>query len=182
MLSRRSTLLATAAGAIVLLSGCATKPPHAANADGTYCYRIGKIGRQKLTCTVVPVPSPSVEAEAKRFEGAPGALTVYVVRNRWGDTRNPVPVALDDQPSVASIPKSLIRWRLAPGIHRLELRWDGRTSEIAINGGEHEVLFVELVGTVWAWGSNYRWKAGSLPESKDRSVKAKLVADVDLSR
>lgn len=70
-------------------TGCMTKPMQPANPDGTYCFGTGKWYRRKLTRTSIPVPPESVEAEAKRFESAPGLLTVHVIRKRWGERSQP---------------------------------------------------------------------------------------------
>lgn len=84
----------------ILVSGCMTPPARPVEADGTYCHRIGKSYRQKLTWTTTQVPSEAVEAGAKRFEPSRGAAMLYIVRRRWGDTANRVPVSVDDQPAV----------------------------------------------------------------------------------
>lgn len=109
-----------------LLSGCLTVPARLVESDGTYCYRIGKRYRQKLTCTVLPVPSDAVKADAKRFEPTPDAATVYIVRRRWGDTANRVPLFIDAQPAVSTIPYSMVRVRMRPG--NTKLFSNGRTS------------------------------------------------------
>ena len=100
--SRRTVLVG--AGLVGLLSaGCMTKPMQPPNPDGTYCFATGKWHSRKLTCTPTPIPPESVEVEAKRFEPAPGLLTVYVVRKRWGDTVNPVQLRVDGGPPVLSL-------------------------------------------------------------------------------
>jgi hypothetical protein len=68
---RRTLLIGLAAVGLVPLSGCMTKPLRPVNADGTYCYRIGKSYRPKLTCTPTAVPTDAAEADAKRFEADP---------------------------------------------------------------------------------------------------------------
>jgi hypothetical protein len=45
---RRTLLLGLAMVGLAPLSGCMTKPIRPVNADGTYCYRIGKSYRPKL--------------------------------------------------------------------------------------------------------------------------------------
>ena len=93
--SRRTVLVAS--GLVALLgTGCMTKPMQPANPDGTYCFGVGKWYRRTLTCTPTPIPPESVEVQAKRFEPAPGLLTVYVVRKRWGDAVNQVRLTVDD--------------------------------------------------------------------------------------
>ena len=57
---RRTLLIGLAAVGLVPLAGCMTKPLRPVNADGTYCYRIGKSYRSKLTCTPTAVPTDAV--------------------------------------------------------------------------------------------------------------------------
>lgn len=122
----RLTAFVSAGTVVILLSGCITPPARPVEADGTYCHRIGKSYRLKRTCTAMPVPSEAVEAGAKRFEPSPEATMLYIVRRRWGDTANRVPVAVDDRTPVLTIPDSLVRVRLQPGSHRVALDWEGR--------------------------------------------------------
>lgn len=146
--------MATIAG---LLGGCASPPARPAEANGTYCYRIGKSYRQTLTCTAPPVPSEATEADAKRFEPTTDAGTLYIVRRRWSDTANRVSVFVDDQPGVLTIPDSIVRDRLRPGNHVAVIEWEAKhqVASVAVRAGE--VLFVEIDGSVWSWGSTYRW-------------------------
>lgn len=165
---------------LLLLAGCVTKPLRPVRADGTYCHKVGKSYRPTLTCTTEAVPSSEVEAQAKRFEPSAGALTVYVLRKRRGDASNLVPALIDGRRQVTTIPESLVRIRLWPGEHRLAFSWEGSSSDFVLTGAAGEVRIVELVGSVWYWGSTYRWEAGELNAARDRAIASKLIADVDL--
>lgn len=180
MTNRRRILVASCGVAVVPLAGCMTKPPRPANADGSYCFRIGKTYRQKLTCTAEPVPTAAAEEQAKQFEGTAGALTIYVLRKRWDDASNRVPLVVDGRARILTIPESLVRIRLTPGDHRLALEWGGRILEQPVSGAGGEVRFVELVGSVWSWTSSYHWEEGSLANSRERALRSKLIADLDL--
>ena len=175
---RRTLLIGLAAMALVPLAGCMTKPIHPVNADGSYCHRKGRSYMPKLTCTPEAVPTAAAEAEAKRFEGTPGALTVYVLRRSWGDASVVVPVTVDGAAGAATIPESLVRLRLAPGKHSLSAQWVGRDADIAIDGQAGEVRLVELKGSGWVWGNTFSWKAVPLEDAKERALASKLVADV----
>lgn len=168
--------------AALFLSGCMTKPIRPVNPDGTYCYRIGKSPRPKLTCTPEPVPLPSVEAEAKRFAGAVATLTVYVLRRSWNDPSMVVPFKVDGAAGAATIPESLVRMRLTPGRHNLSAQWDGRATEIVIEGKAGDVRVVELEGSGWVWAPTFGWQATHLDDVRERALASKLVADVDLTR
>lgn len=176
--SRRRALLFAVGGSTLLTAGCMTKPLRAANADGTYCFRIGKSYRPTLTCTPAPIPSEAIEADAKRFDPAPGKLTVYLVRKRWGDAKNVVRVSSDGSPAVDTVPESFARWRLHAGSHRLTVAWPEGSASLDVAGAAGEVVFIEVIGSVWAWGSNYRLERGDAAESRHRALSLRLVADV----
>lgn len=180
MKNRRTVALGLLGAALVPLTGCMTKPLQPVNADGTYCYSIGRRPHNKLTCTPQPVPPLSVEADVKRFEASADALTLYVVRKRWGDASKPAVVSLDGRTRVTTIPESLMRVRLKPGEHRLAVEWDGRSTERVVSGAAGEVRFVELVGWFWSWGGEFHWEEGSLQASRPRAISSKLIADLDM--
>lgn len=177
-LSRRRVMLFTVGSSALLTAGCMTKPLRPANADGTYCFRIGKSYRPTLTCTPAPIPSEQVEADAKRFEPNPGKLTVYLVRKRWGDAKHVVRVASDGAPPVDLVPESFARWQLPAGSHRLTVTWPEGSANLDIAGAAGEVHFVEVIGSVWVWGSTYRLERGDATESRQRAAPLRLVADV----
>lgn len=176
---RRSVLTGLLAAGLVPLAGCMSKPVRPANSDGTYCHAIGKWHSRKLTCTTAPIPSEQAEAQAKRFEAAAGLLTVYVVRKRWGDARNVVRLTADLGPAIVTVPESFVRLRLKPGAHKLVADWDEGRAALDITGTAGEVLFVELIGSVWSWGSSYRLESGDPGESRTRALGLRMVADVD---
>jgi hypothetical protein len=174
---RRRLMVLAVGGVGLMATGCMTKPPRPANADGTYCFRIGKRYRPVLTCTPTPIPPEQVEADAKRFEPTPGRLTVYVVRKRWGDTKNVVRIGGDDA-AADTVPYSFVRWRLAAGSHRLTATWSEGSVSLDVTGTAGDVVYVEVIGTVWAWGSSYRLERGDATESRRRAAALRLVADV----
>jgi len=176
-LARRRALLLAAVGPALLTAGCMTKPLRPARADGTYCFRIGKSYRPTLTCTPTPIPSEAIEADAKRFAPAPEKLTVYVVRKRWGDAANVVRISSDGVPAIDTVPASFARWRLPAGNRRLTVTWPEGSASLDIAGAAGEVIFVEVVGSVWAWGSTYRLERGDAADSRQRAATLRLVAD-----
>lgn len=150
-------------------------------ADGTYCHRIGKSYRQKRTCTALPVPSDAAEADAKRFEPVSDSGTLYIVRRRWGDTADRVPVSVDDRPTLLTIPDSVVRVQLGAGSHQMVIEWEGKRQVKTVNVGAGEIVFVEVEGSVWAWGSTYRWAEPDAEGARRRASRSKLVADINLS-
>lgn len=175
--SRRATLGILGVEAL-LGAGCVTKPMRPANPDGTYCFAFGKWYRRTLTCTPTPIPPESVETEAKRFEPAVDRLTVYVIRKRWADAINQVRLTVDNGAPVVTTPKSFVRLRLQPGPHTFAATWSEGSTELVVSGAAGEVRVVELVGSVWAWGSTYRLDSGDLVEGRNRIASLRLIADV----
>lgn len=180
MLNRRSLSLSLIGISLVPITGCMTKPLYPVNADGTYCYRFGRTYRRTRTCTPEPVPTDFAEAEAKRFEPDPKALTVYVIRRRWADTNEIVPMTVDDRVRVATIPESVVRLRLKPGSHTLSVEWNGRSATTAAAGRDGDIRYVELNGSSWAWGASFTWGVSAADLARPRAAASKLVADLDL--
>jgi hypothetical protein len=176
-------MLGLGAALLAPLAGCMTKPlrhlEHV-RADGTYCHRIGRTWRAKLTCTPTAVPTDAAEAEAKRFEADPASMTVYVLRRRWGDASVVVPVSVDGAMAASTVPGSLVRLRLKPGSHSVSTVWEGQVLDISVIGRAGDLRLLELVGSAWAWGTNFSWEAPGVDEVRLRAIASKLVADLDL--
>jgi hypothetical protein len=177
-IQRRNLLLMVLGGTAALTAGCGTRPLQRANADGTYCYRPGKSYSRTRTCTASPIPSEQTEAAAKRFEAASGRLTVYLVRNRWADSKGIVEVASETGSSVDTVPASFVRWQFPPGNHTLKATWSNGTRSLDISGMAGDIVYVELVGAAWSWGSKYRLERGEAAESRQRAASLRMVADI----
>ncbi len=173
----RAVLVGVPMSLAFLLLGCAHRWEQPVRADGSYCFVIGKAHHS--TCTAQPVPMAEANAAAKRFQPDSEALVVYVVRNRWADAGNLVPVSVDAATALMTVPESMIRVRLAPGQHRLTLSWDGKLSTQTVEGRAGDVRFVQVVGHVWSWGSSYAWDAGDAVGARARAQKSRLIADAD---
>ena len=176
MSKRPAMLRGLTALTLLSLVGCMNKPLRLVEPDGTYCFRVSKSRHQ--TCTVEAVPSVDAEHRAKRFLPSADAVTVYVVRHRWADAANQVAFKVDAGPSVLTIPESVVALRLRPGSHRLSLTWDGVEVDHVIEGKAGDVQFVQLVGSVLAWRSSYRWETGRDDDTRQLALKAKLIADI----
>ncbi len=178
----RRTLL-PALGAAVLLAGCAHPRLLAPELDGTYCYRY-KGGTPPFnsaryrTCTTSPVPPAVADAEAKRFEPAPGLATVYVVRRGWADGSHRIPVTVDGGPETETVPRSLVRIQLQPGAHALAFEWHGTrfTQPLQLSAGE--VRFVALQADGWLGGARYSWAPLEPAHAKELASLTRLVADL----
>lgn len=174
---RRVALIALGSGAL-FLTACVSKPVRQANADGTWCHRVGKAPRYKLTCTSAPVPPPAVEADAKRFAASAERFTVYVVRRRWADAANVVALTVDGGAPAETVPESFVRIRLPPGDHVLRARWPEGETQMAFRGAAGEIRVIELAGSTWAWGSTYDFEPGDAG-SGERVLRVRMVADIE---
>lgn len=166
-----------AALAVALLAGCAGLLPPVPEADGRLCHRAGKPSWHQVTCTRSPVP-PAAEALSTLPADAQ-ALTVYVLRGGWGDSRGRLMLSWGGQAVAESVPRSFVRLRLPPGRHSLVSQWDGGRSEADISGAAGEVRFIALEPPAWSWQRPFSWTGLSAEEARERVASARLVADVD---
>lgn len=118
--------------------------------------------------------------EAKRFEAIPELATLYIVRKRMSDQRNHVRVSIDGTNEVDTIPYSFARIRLKPGSHRIGLRWEGSTSSLTVAARAGEIHFVEIFGSVFAWGSGYELTSDDVEGARLRASQSRLIADVQI--
>lgn len=95
-----------------------------------------------------------------------------------GDAPNQVQLTVDDGMPVVTTPESFVRLRVRPGSHQLTATWSEGTAALSIAGAAGEVKLVELVGSVWAWGSTYRLDLGDATGLRDRVAPLRMVADV----
>jgi hypothetical protein len=177
-IQRRHVMLLVVGSVAAVGSGCASRPLQRASADGTYCYRTGKSYHPRLTCTPSTIPSEQVESGAKRFEPASDRLTVYVVRDRWADSKDLVRVSTEGGSSVETVPQSFVRLRLPAGRHRLTATWPDGTTGLDVEGRAGDIVYVEVVGVAWSWGGKYRLEVGEPADSRQRAERLRLVADV----
>ncbi|HRH85772.1 MAG TPA: hypothetical protein PLO41_02895 [Rubrivivax sp.] len=174
MITRRKLLLTTAATSAVL-AGCASAPQPRTTDSRTYC--MSTLRTRRTVCTPEPVPSAAAEADAMRFEAAPGVLTVYVVRSAWADAVQPLTVTVDGDARIGTLPRSLIRLRLAPGAHRLVFEWDGRSHTVVAKGDAGELRIVELAGSSVPLDRAYHWSDADPAGAKLRARDTRLIAD-----
>jgi len=78
-----------------------------------------------------------------------------------------------------TVPASFVRFVTAPGPACLTFQWAKGSGELVVQGEAGQVVFVDLVGSLWFWNENYRLEPGDL-HSKERVLKSRLVADVEV--
>lgn len=156
MVARRILTIGMGAAILLALAGCTSLGPTPVRKDGRYCYPTGSRTRSRRTCTSGMVPSAAVEEDARRLIADSEALTVLVSRLSLGDTHRVIEVMADDRAVAATVPASLIRLRMDPGLHTLAVTWDSQRSEALVEGSTGEVRAMELVGTTGIWGHRFR--------------------------
>ncbi|MGQ0599404.1 hypothetical protein [Aquabacterium sp.] len=159
----------------LLMTGCASTRRPDPQIIEPYCLK-DRLGRTTM-CTTTAAPSLAREAEVKRFVPDARVLTVFVVRNSWGDTRHRLSIRGTGTPEPELIPRSFARLTLPPGQHHLSFELDGQVMTKAIHGQAGDVVFVAIDGAAWAWGNQYRWSDESVEKMRDRVLKARLVFD-----
>lgn len=161
-----------------LLAGCATPPAPDLVAELPYCHKTNK-GRV-TTCTSAPVPSLSADARAKQFAPDPNALTVYVVRRNWGDSRTLMKVQADGGTVVETLPNTMVRYRLKPGTHTIAFDFSGQQAATNVTGKAGDLRFVRIDGMAWSWKSTFTWATETEAVIRERALKARLIADLAL--
>ncbi len=176
MSARRHILVLAASASSLALLGCASAEPDAGRRSGPYCYRNAR--KRPIVCTSESTPGLDVEAEAKRFEADPDALTLYVVRSGWGDTRHLVTVSVDDSRPIETVPQSMVRMRLRAGVHRIAYAFEQDQGVIEVIGAPGQVRFIRLSGDFWVWGSSFGWSPEDEMITKRRARRTRLVGDL----
>ena len=176
MSTRRRILVLAASATSLALLGCASTGSDVSRRSGPYCYRNAR--NRPVVCTSESTPGLDVEAEAKRFEADPDALTVYVVRSGWGDTRHLVAVSVDDSGPIETVPQSMVRMRLRAGVHRIAYDFEKDRGVIQVSGTPGEVRFIRLSGDFWVWGGSFGWSHEDEEVAKWRARRTRLVADL----
>jgi hypothetical protein len=174
--ARRHILVLAASATSLALLGCASTESDVSRRGGPYCYRNAR--KRPIVCTSESTPGLDVEAEAKRFDADPDALTVYVVRSGWGDTRHLVAVSVDDSRLIETVPQSMVRMRLRVGVHRIAYAFERDHGVIEVHGAAGQVKFIRLSGDFWVWGSSFGWSQEDEEIAKRRARRTRLVGDL----
>lgn len=68
-----------------------------------------------------------------------------------------------------------------PGAHRLAFNWAKGHGDLEVRGAAGQVIFVDLVGSLWFWNEWYRLDIGE-PSIQARALKSRLVADLRVDK
>jgi hypothetical protein len=178
----RAAALAAALCGAAMLAGCASAPPRTTAGAGPgeparHCV-LDNRGRVRV-CSTQAVPGPEADREAKRLSGEPAALTVYVVRQSWGDSRELLRLSVDGRPAdIETTPDSLVRLRLAPGEHRLAFEHAGQQRSTQIVGAAGEVRVLWIRREPWSFARELLWGVEPETATRERVKQTRLVADI----
>ena len=76
------------------------------------------------------------------------------------------------------LPDTMVRFRFKPGTHSVAFEFDGKRQPTKVEGQAGDIRFIRIDGTVWAWKSTYEWASEPEAATRDRALKARLVADL----
>ncbi|WP_273284289.1 hypothetical protein [Methylibium petroleiphilum] len=107
---------------------------------------------------------------------------MYVLRLSLGDTHRVIEVMADDRAVAATVPASLVRLKLEPGLHTLSAALNDQVSDAIVDGSTGDLRAMALTATTGIWGHRILWQAQSVETLRERLTMARLVADVDLRR
>jgi hypothetical protein len=94
-------------------------------------------------CAATPGASPASDAEAKRFESAPGAAFIYLYRPGAPGGRGPSTLWVDGRLVGATLPTSYFRIAVRPGRNRITAS-GGDAGRLEIDTRADGVYFVEM--------------------------------------
>jgi hypothetical protein len=108
-------------------------------------------------CAATPEASPQDDAEAKRFDSAPGAAIVYLYRADAPSGRGSSTLWLDDRLIGESLPYTYFRTSVRPGKNLLTA-FAGDAGRLAFETSGGEVYFIAIIvrGDDGASGSVFR--------------------------
>ncbi len=177
----RTLALAACGLAIALLPGCASTTQERTavgqSQPARHCV-LDNRGRVRV-CTTQPVPSLQADQEAKRLTGDSSSLTVYVVRQSWGDSRELLRLSVDAGPAeIETTPNSLLRLRLAPGEHRLSFVHADRLRTTEVSGAAGEVRVLWIRREPWSFARELLWGVEPETATRVRVKQTRLVADI----
>lgn len=157
--------LLTSAVSLAFLSGCAATQTSSANAPVCVWNNLSK----KNFCTSNPAPSAAAEQDAQRLTPAADALTVYVVRDSWGEGGHVLKISVNGASAVDLLPTTMLRLRLKPGTHQLSFEFNGKRESVSISGQAGGLSMVAIEGIDAVWAKEHRWVA-----NQDDALKRKV--------
>lgn len=123
--------------------GCTTTPVRKVEEDGRYCF---KSSNHRFVCTVRTIPGAASAQAALTFSPHSEAITLYVIRSDRPDAFGRVPLVIDGQESLDTIPHSFARIELTPGRHSLSAPGRGSSATFTLDGQGGSLRFLRLRG------------------------------------
>lgn len=173
---RRVTILPALLG----LTACGSLPYEVPDVNGLPCMTFRKTHGPQRICAAKPAPAAEVAREILAFTPDPSSAQVLVkLLDRAGATR-PLTLQVDGHAVADLVPGGLVRLRLSPGPHELQVRWGAQQATLAVQVQAGELRFAE-VGGRFRWREiGFGWNAPDEPGARQRAQAARVIGDVDL--
>ena len=158
--------------------GCTTSPVRKVEEDGNYCF---KSSNHRFVCTTRPIPGAAAAKGALTFSPRSEAITLYVIRSDRPDAFGRVPLGIDGQESLDTIPRSFARIELTPGPHSLSAFGRGSSATFALDGQGGSLRFLRLRGNTSVFPpDSYRFEEVDVREGQRLVLDQTFVSEVRL--
>jgi hypothetical protein len=158
--------------------GCTTGPVRQVEGDGRYCF---KSSNHRFVCTTRAIPGAASEQAALTFSPSGETVTVYVIRSDWPDAFGHVPLVIDGQESVDTIPHSFARLELRPGPHSLSVPSRGGSATFDMDGKAGSLRFLRVRGNTSIFPpDSYRLEEVDARQGQRLTLNQKFVSEVRL--
>lgn len=159
-------------------AGCTTGPVRQVERDGRYCF---KSSNHRFVCTTRAIPGVASEQAALTFSPSGETVTVYVIRSDWPDTFGHVPLVIDGQESVDTVPHSFARLELRPGPHSLSVPSRGGSATFDMDGKAGSLRFLRVRGNTSIFPpDSYRLEEVDAQQGQRLTLDQKFVSEVRL--
>ncbi len=156
-----------------ILSGCAGLMSRGDQADGRYCVKVAK----QFSCTKNRVPTVEQQAKAKQFAPEPGKHIVWLVRRAKYDSQRDLPITVGGT-RIETLPHTLSRVVVEPGIHKVDLRTRREMEEVVVNAQAGEQTFVELAAHIGLLRTTVSLRRIPEAEGRKLALVGRLINDI----
>lgn len=158
--------------------GCTNSPVRKVEEDGRYCF---KSSNHRFVCTTRPIPGAAAAKAALTFSPRSEAITLYVIRSDRPDAFGRVPLVIDGQESLDTIPHSFARIELTPGRHSLSAPGRGSSATFTLDGQGGSLRFLRLRGNTSVFPpDSYRFEEVDVREGQRLVLDQTFVSEVRL--
>ena len=146
-------------------------------ADGRYCVRVIK----QTVCTKDRVPTNEQAAIARQFAPEPGKHIVWLLRNSKYGSQRTLPITVAGV-SVETLPYTISRVVVEPGIQSVALSTNRETDEIVLDAAADKQTFVEIAAHFGLLRTTVSLRHVSEAEGRKMASAGKLINDTNDKR